>query len=191
MRREYPVRQPPGFSNRQARGGMMTVRQRWARPGWGRRAAGAILAAAALAVAWPNPLHGQASRTVQDGVFTEAQAARGQAIYGKQCASCHGADLKGAQAPPLVGEPFLAGWGAQPLAALASKIRNTMPADAQGQLTSAQTVDLLSHLLKSGGFPAGRTELVSEQATLAAIGWPPRPAGRAAASSATQVKAYP
>jgi mono/diheme cytochrome c family protein len=169
----------------------MTVRQRWAGAKWGRRAAGAMLAAATVAVAWPASLHGQASRTVQDGVFTEAQAARGQAIYAKQCASCHGADLKGAQAPPLVGDPFLAGRGAQPLASLASKIRNTMPADAQGQLTAAQTVDLLSHLLKAGGFPAGRTELVSDEKALAAIGWPQRPAARAATSGTTQVKTYP
>ena len=165
----------------------MTVRQHGARSGWGRRVAGAMLAAAAVTAAWSGPLRAQTPRTVQDGVFTDAQAARGQVLYVKQCEACHGADLKGAQAPPLVGDGFQSAWRTQPLAALASKIRNTMPADAQGQLTPPQAVDLVSHLLKAGGFPAGQTELAAADATLATIGWPQRPG----APIATQVKAYP
>jgi quinoprotein glucose dehydrogenase len=166
---------------------MMAVRQREARPGWGRRVAGAMLTAATVAMASSGFLGAQAPRTVQDGVFTDAQAARGQVLYVKQCASCHGADLKGAQAPPLVGDGFQSAWRTQSLAPLASKIRNTMPADAQGQLTPPQAVDLISHLLKAGGFPAGRTELAAADAMLATIGWPQRPG----APVATQVKAYP
>ena len=169
----------------------MTARQHGVRPGWRRHAA---IAMAAAAVVWSGSLRAQTPRlpsqtprTVQDGVFTDGQAARGQALYVKQCASCHGADLKGAQAPPLVGEVFQATWRTQPLAALASKIRNTMPADAQGQLTPSQAVDLMTHLLKAGGFPAGKTELAAADATLATIGWPQRPG----APVATQVKAYP
>src|SRR5688572_2329219 len=49
----------------------------------------------------------QAPRTVQDGVYTDAQAARGQALFTKECAGCHGAELQGAQGPPLKGEGFL------------------------------------------------------------------------------------
>ena len=70
---------------------------------------------------------------MQDGVFTDAQAARGQALYGKRCASCHGDALKGAQAPPLVGDVFVSHWQTQPLSELVNKIRNTMPADASRQ----------------------------------------------------------
>src|ERR1700721_1956122 len=40
--------------------------------------------------------------SVWDGVYTAGQADRGKALYGKQCASCHGAGLDGSgQAPPL------------------------------------------------------------------------------------------
>ena len=37
------------------------------------------------------------------GLFTEAQAIRGEAVYAQSCASCHGAALAGGAAPPLVG----------------------------------------------------------------------------------------
>ena len=60
-------------------------------------------------VAWAATLtHAQTTRTVRDGVFTDAQAARGQAIYQKQCASCHGDALQGVQGPPLVADAFSA-----------------------------------------------------------------------------------
>jgi hypothetical protein len=125
---------------------------------------------------------------VQDGVYTDAQAARGQGLYVKQCASCHGDTLKGAQAPPLVGDAFVAAWQTMPLGGLVSKVRNTMPADAPGQLTPPQSADIVAHLLKTGGFPAGRTELASADAALSQIGWPQRPAALRAAGA---VKAYP
>jgi S-disulfanyl-L-cysteine oxidoreductase SoxD len=149
---------------------------------------GGILVTGALLAAGSGPTRAQAPRTVQDGVYTDAQAARGQALYVKQCASCHGDTLKGAQAPPLVGDAFVAAWQTMPLGDLVSKVRNTMPADAPGQLTPPQSADIVAHLLKTGGFPAGRTELASADAALSQIGWPQRPAAPRAAGA---VKAYP
>ena len=116
--------------------------------------------------------HAQAPRTVRDGVFTDAQAARGQAIYGKQCASCHGNTLEGAQAPPLVADVFISHWRTQPLSELVNKIRNTMPADGPGGLTRQQSTDLVAHILKTGGFPASGTELAAGEAALSLITWP-------------------
>jgi mono/diheme cytochrome c family protein len=132
--------------------------------------------------------HAQAPRSAQDGVYTDAQAARGQAIYDKQCASCHGQGLKGLAAPPLAGDGFAATWQGQPLVELATKIQKTMPADAQGTLSAATTADLVALILKSGGFPASRTELASTDAALKAVSWPARPAATQAAGT---VKAYP
>ena len=152
------------------------------------RQLGGILVTGALLAAGSGPTRAQAPRTVQDGVYTDAQAARGQALYVKQCASCHGDTLKGAQAPPLVGDAFVAAWQTMPLGDLVSKVRNTMPADAPGQLTPPQSADIVAHLLKTGGFPAGRAELASADAALSQIGWPQRPA---AAQAAGSVKAYP
>jgi mono/diheme cytochrome c family protein len=134
--------------------------------------------------------HAQGARTVRDGVFTDAQAARGQATYQKQCASCHGDTLHGSQGPPLVADAFLSHWHTQPLADLASKIRNTMPAGAAGTLTPQQSVDLVAFILKSGGFPAGKIDLAVDDATLGKITWP---AGlvAAAAPSGAQSRVYP
>ena len=130
----------------------------------------------------------QASRTVQDGVFTNAQAERGEAIYAKRCASCHGNALNGGQAPPLVGDGFTSNWRSEPLSVLVSKIQHTMPADAPGELTAEQTVDVVAHILKVGGFPASATSLASSEETLSKITWPQRPAGTSASS---QMRAYP
>jgi mono/diheme cytochrome c family protein len=50
----------------------------------------------AALVVWVAALtEAQGARTVRDGVFTDAQATRGQAIYLKQCVSCHGDKLQG------------------------------------------------------------------------------------------------
>jgi len=134
--------------------------------------------------------YSQAPRTVQDGVYTDAQAVRGQGIYATQCASCHGDALQGAQAPPLKGDGFVGVWQPQPLSELAGKIRNTMPAGAPGTLTAPQTADLVAHVLKSGGFPAGASALASEEAALKGIIWPRR-AGPAQTVAAGQSKVYP
>ena len=137
---------------------------------------GHVLGAALIGVsvlAWLSVVaSAQASRTVRDGVFSDAQAARGQAIYSAQCATCHGNKLEGAQAPPLVADGFLSRWQDQPLLNLVNKIQKTMPADRQGSLTRPQSADLVAHILKTGGFPASATELASDDKVLSQIGWP-------------------
>lgn len=144
-------------------------------------------------VAWVAALaQAQVSRTVRDGVFTDAQAARGEGLYQKQCASCHGKGLEGAQAPPLIADVFISHWHRQPVSELAKKIRNTMPADAPGVLTPQQSADLVAHILKSGGFPAAGTELASDEAALSRITWPEGlVADVGAAGSAAPARVFP
>jgi len=131
----------------------------------------------------------QAPRTVQDGVYTAAQASRGGAVYGQQCASCHGATLQGASAPPLQGDLFISHWQTTPLSGLLSKIQKTMPADAPGKLTPQQSTDLVAHLLNRNGFPTGAAELAGTEAAANAIRWPQRPTTAAAAVPAGAVRA--
>jgi mono/diheme cytochrome c family protein len=120
----------------------------------------------------------QAPRTVQDGVFSSAQAARGATLYAQRCAGCHGAALAGAQGPPLEGPAFRFKWRQEPLSALFIKIRYTMPpaADAE-RMTPEQGADLVAHILKANGFPAGATDFAAADATTSSIGWPAAPAG--------------
>src|SRR5690349_4120126 len=99
-----------------------------------RLAIGLLIAAALVAVD---------AKTTWDGVYTEAQAGRGQTAYGQACVSCHGPDLAGADsAPPLTGPEFMAGWNDQTVDDLFERIRVTMPADAPGSLSREQYVDI-------------------------------------------------
>jgi mono/diheme cytochrome c family protein len=109
----------------------------------------------------------QAPRTTADGVYTDAQAARGQATYGAQCAACHGAALGGGLAPALVGPVFLRVWDTRPLIELVDKIQKTMPATSPGTLSRAQSTDVAAYLLKAGAFRAGATELPADESVKA------------------------
>ena len=64
--------------------------------------------------------------TAADGVYTEAQATRGLAVYVEQCEACHGATLAGGLGPPLAGAGFLGAWDTLTLADLVDKIQYTM-----------------------------------------------------------------
>src|SRR5262245_65668698 len=91
-------------------------------------------------------LHAGQSQTVRQGVYSEAQATRGQSIYKERCSSCHGDALAGRMGPPLTGDTFLAVWSKEPLSELAGKIRNTMPQTDPGTLTWQQTAELLAYM---------------------------------------------
>jgi hypothetical protein len=98
-------------------------------------------------------------KTVLDGVFTAAQAARGDALYAANCARCHeGADVDG---PPLTGDPFLDRWREDKISTLFTFIRTKMPQDSPGKLNESQYVDILAHLLDANMLPPGSTELTA------------------------------
>ena len=68
-------------------------------------------------------------KTTLDGVYSTAQAARGQKIYTDSCASCHGPDQEGnGQTPPLAGKEFNGDWIDLSLGDLFDRTRATMPA---------------------------------------------------------------
>ena len=129
------------------------------------------------------------SRTVKDGVYTSAQAARGQAMFKERCVICHDETLKGGLGPPLTGDAFMGVWGDLPLSTIVNKIQRTMPQNDPGKLSRQQATDLVSHILQVGKFPAGGTELSSDDAVLKAIMLPAAPAP--AAATAGQAPAFP
>jgi S-disulfanyl-L-cysteine oxidoreductase SoxD len=115
------------------------------------------------------PLAAEA-RTTDDGVYSAAQAARGEAVYARSCASCHGAALDGSgQAPALADADFAREWKDQPLSDLFERIRGTMPGDAPGTLQAADVADVLAFMLKKGGHPAGDADLPADPAALKPI----------------------
>ena len=102
----------------------------------------------------------ETTRSVWDGVYTEEQAKRGEATYGKECAACHGATLVGGGgAAPLTGGTFLSNWNGLTVGDLYERIRKTMPQGALGKLSKQEDADVLAYLLSFNKFPAGKTEL--------------------------------
>ena len=110
------------------------------------------------------------TRSVWDGVYTEEQAKRGESVYVKECASCHGDLLTGGEsAPPLTGGGFQANWNGLTLGDLFDRIRKTMPQSAPGRLTRQQDADVLAFMLSINKFPAGKTELYRQSEMLKEI----------------------
>jgi cytochrome c len=112
----------------------------------------------------------QAQKTVWDGVYTEEQAKRGADLYAEKCAMCHGDSLGGVEsAPALTGPGFYANWEGETLNALFERIRMSMPQDNPGSLSRAQNADIIAHMLRVGGYPAGGTALEGQAGALVGI----------------------
>lgn len=110
--------------------------------------------------------------SIWDGVYTEAQAARGNAGFAGHCANCHGADLGGTgEAPALSGPHFLSDFDGLSLGDLFDRIRTTMPQDNPGSLTREDYADILAFLLKANALPSGAKELDRRSEYLKAIGF--------------------
>jgi mono/diheme cytochrome c family protein len=104
-----------------------------------------------------------ASRTtVWQGVYSEEQAARGQAEYDAHCARCHREDLTGYNSI-LKGPRFLQIYRETSLDILFDKTKTTMPRGAAGTLTDKAYVDIVAYVLKTNAFPAGAAELRVEE----------------------------
>jgi len=120
--------------------------------------------------------------SVWDGVFTETQATRGEAVYTGACAFCHGRRLNGApddpdmrSAPPLARARFLRIWDGRSLATLFAYTRATMPEDNPNSLTDQENVDVMAYMLSVGGMPEGDVELEADPRSLARVVIGPRP----------------
>src|SRR4051812_34309558 len=70
--------------------------------------------------------------SVLDGVYTSAQARRGQAQFEQHCAMCHRQDLGGLAGPALKGDRFLDQWREFPLEVLINDMRAQMPQRSPG-----------------------------------------------------------
>lgn len=123
----------------------------------------AVLAWSGVAAAVPS-----APRSTRDGVFTAAQAERGEVAF-RACTYCHGRDLRGGDDPPgpaLKGEIFLRKWSDRPLADLFERIAETMPRDRPGTLEPQVYADIVAYLLSANRLPAGPSELTAAPDTL-------------------------
>jgi|SoiMethySBSTD1v2_1073268.scaffolds.fasta_scaffold00497_5 mono/diheme cytochrome c family protein len=112
----------------------------------------------------------QASRSVNEGVYTADQAKKGEALYKEQCAACHGDNLEGSgPMPPLAGKDFLANWTGKTLGDLYEKVQTTMPATAPGTLSPDQAADTVAFMLSKDNYPTGADALVGKTEPLTQI----------------------
>jgi mono/diheme cytochrome c family protein len=114
--------------------------------------------------------------SVFSGVYSVAQAERGEAIYPSVCGRCHGYKLDGAPddpdmlpAPPIAGPKFLRQWNGVTLAALFELTRTTMPALNPGSLSDQEFADVVSYMLAVSDIPPGPDELPANLGTLTQV----------------------
>lgn len=99
-------------------------------------------------------------RTVWDGVYTDAQAARATAVFSQSCSNCHTLESQGEG--PLTGEKFWEGFTQKTVGELLTYVRTSMPNGRGGSLPASTYNDLVALILKSNGLPAGTVELAPE-----------------------------
>jgi mono/diheme cytochrome c family protein len=106
-------------------------------------------------------LSAQDTRSVWDGVYTDAQAERGKTVYQEKCVGCHGPTLMGggAGAGPLQGATFSSNWNGVPLGDMLERVRQSMPLDKPATMSRQQTADVLAYVFSVNKFPAGKVEL--------------------------------
>ena len=140
----------------------MNRHEHWANLTAGVAALLLILAVVHRSSASPRPQDIKADVSTMTGVFTAAQAARGEETYMTICVACHPA---GTYTTPA----FKTSWANRPLSDLFSIIKNTMPKVDPGTLTPEETAQVVAYILKSNGVPPGKTELPSQLAALKTI----------------------
>ena len=89
-------------------------------------------------------------KTINDGVFTEAQAKAGEEVYERTCGACHNMNeyrdvLRSKQNTSLLDFWY--------------QILGDMPADNPGSLLDNEYTEVIAYILFEYGFPAGDTEL--------------------------------
>lgn len=100
-------------------------------------------------------------QTVWDGVYSEAQAERGQLLYTEWCSECHAPDLRGDNtSPSLVGMSFTFLWGGSTLGELFGRIQEGMPPDRPGSLSDQTYRDILAFVLRANMYPTGPEALI-------------------------------
>jgi S-disulfanyl-L-cysteine oxidoreductase SoxD len=98
------------------------------------------------------------------GLYTEAQAERGQAVFDGVCAACHGNN-------EFRGRMFERTWMAEPIGYLYQHISTAMPQDNPGSLSPEQYAAVVAYLMKVNGRPAGDRELPADPEALRELSW--------------------
>ena len=128
-----------------------------------------VVVLAVLGAAGRSAALGQSATSVWEGVYTEAQAKKGEAVYFTRCVDCHGPDLAGReQAPALAGLGFMEKWNRATVRKLFESVERMPPAQPKA-LPTQDYVDVVAFVLSVNGLPAGPAALPNDRAALAGI----------------------
>jgi len=109
-----------------------------------------VLAITLLLFYWAgSPSYAQ-QKTIQDGVFTEAQVSAGQMANNAGCKACHDTKFY---------RDIWKGWIDKPLMNFWNFIVAEMPSDNPGSLLDQEYTDVIAYILWDLGFPSGETAL--------------------------------
>lgn len=103
--------------------------------------------------------------SIADGVYTEEQAERGEAIYAEHCLICH--DKK-------YFRPILKRWEGQSLGMLYLIMSTSMPESNPASLRQDEYTDILAYILSLSRYPTGESELEHEDGALETVMVAPR-----------------
>jgi len=106
------------------------------------------------------------SKTVWDGIYTQAQAERGAASFSASCTRCHSAQANaGEEGRNLAGKAFWDSFRESTVDHLLDYVSKNMPnGTAAGSLSANTYVDLVAFILSRNELPAGANELTKESA---------------------------
>jgi mono/diheme cytochrome c family protein len=101
-------------------------------------------------------------KTTNSGVYTAAQAGRGEKIFEAKCTACH-------DTARFTGEGFIDPWAGKPLKDVWDIASGTMPEDNPGSLKPQEYGDVIAYFLSLNGFATGDAELPGEATAMANI----------------------
>ena len=129
----------------------------------GRRFANLIILVAILSASVALRMDAQApANTTMAGIYTTAQADRGEETYMGICVACHPAGTYSTDA-------FKATWDGRPLSDLFSLISTTMPKSDPASLSPQEYSQLVAYILKINNVPSGKTDLPPDAGKLKTI----------------------
>ena len=127
-----------------------------------------VLAAVVAVAAWGGRAAAWTpGASTNDGVYTAAQAAKGQELYGQACETCH-------EPAKFTGAEFTRAFVGRSLSDI-DRAMAEMPADNPGSLTIDDVASLIAYFLQMNKYPAGQTPLSGAPAALKSIMISPRP----------------
>lgn len=94
--------------------------------------------------------------------FSDDQADRGRDIFRAACTECH-------YSSEFSDSQFKFKWSRRSAGSLYQLIQTSMPETAPGSLSAAETVDIVSYIMRMNGFEPGAGELSSDRAVLDGI----------------------